>query len=389
MESQSGSHLATSQRRAAISILLNLCLAVVKGIAGFISHSSALLSDAIHSACDVLGSGAAFIGIWVARQNHPSFPYGLYKAETIATLVSSVAILAAAYEIGIHALSGPILMPKVAIAIPVTVVSFAVALSFGAFQVKEGKRLDSPALVADGKDYITDSLTTLVVLIGLVGAKFGYNLDRWAALIVSLFVLKAGGELLLMAVKDLLDASIDRDTERDIVRLVESHPRVERVEKVLSRTAGGRFIVDLDVVMNTPSHELADRISDSLETEIQEKFPRVCMARVRSHFHPSPNIKRVTPVASPDGERATHLAKSPWFMVETLDRKTGEVKSREFIENPHANAERKRGFLVGRWLLALHPDQIVVSGDKEGTAIALLKEAGVEIIHTGHSKDKS
>ncbi len=381
MQSQTNAQSSTSQKRAALSIVINLFLAIIKAVAGFISHSNALLSDAIHSACDVLGSGAAFIGIWVARQNHPSFPYGLYKAETIATLVSSIAILTAAYEIGKHAISGPSVMPKVGIALPVTILTFIIALGFGLFQVREGKRLSSPALEADGKDYLTDSLSTAVVLIGLIGAKFGYNLDRWAALIVSLFVFKSGGELLWHALKDLMDAAIDRDTEREIVRLVESHPRVDKVERVLSRTAGGRFIVDLDVVMNTPSHELADKISDSLEAEIQQRFPRVCMARVRSHFHPSPTIKRITPLASPNGELAPHIAKAPWFLIEVIDKKTGKILNKEIVENPHKSVERKRGFLVGKWLLELHPDQFVVPGDKEGTVVALLKEAGTEIIH--------
>jgi len=66
-----------------ISICFNLFLAVGKGIAGVLSGAAALIGDAIHSATDVFTSIAVFVGIWVAGREHPSFPYGLYKAETV------------------------------------------------------------------------------------------------------------------------------------------------------------------------------------------------------------------------------------------------------------------------------------------------------------------
>jgi len=67
-------------------------------------------------------------------------------------------------------------------------------------------------------------------------------------------------------------------------------------------------------------------------------------------------------------------------LLETINRNTHEVISQEYIRNPHWEAERKRGFLVGKWLLEHKPDQIVLQEKKEGTAVALLKEAGVETI---------
>ncbi|MEN8142786.1 MAG: cation diffusion facilitator family transporter, partial [Thermodesulfobacteriota bacterium] len=103
----------TARKYAALSILINLFLAIFKGVAGIAANSPALLSDAIHSATDVLASASAYIGIWVAEKKHPSYPYGLYKAETIATLVIAMAVLIAAYEIGKHAFLGPASIPQV------------------------------------------------------------------------------------------------------------------------------------------------------------------------------------------------------------------------------------------------------------------------------------
>ncbi|MEA2114641.1 MAG: cation diffusion facilitator family transporter [Thermodesulfobacteriota bacterium] len=371
--------LLSARHRAAVSIGVNIALAVGKGVAGVASSSTALIGDAINSATDVLASFAAFVGLWVAGREHPSFPYGLYKAETVATLVTSIAIIVAAYEIGRQAIFGAERLPDVAIALPVAAVSLIVSLLFGLYQSREGKRLNSPALKADARDYLTDALSTGVVFIGLLATKFGYAVDRWAAVVVSLFVFRAGSALLVTALKDLLDASIDRETEREIIQMVEQHPRISRVKQCLSRTAGGRYIVDMDVVMHTPSHRIADHVADRLEELIPQKFPLVVMARIRPHYSADTVVRRLTPVTRPEGEPSPHFVRSPWFLIETIDTAKPKVLKREFVENQHADAERKKGLLVGNWLLSLKPDEVIVPDGHNGTAVVLLREAGVEI----------
>lgn len=382
--------LKAARTRAGVSIGLNISLALIKGVAAVKANSSALLGDAIHSGTDVFASAAVFVGLWVAGRKHPSFPYGLYKAETIATLVTSIAVIVAAYEIGRQALFGPERLPDVALALPVTFFCLVVALTFGLMQMRAGERLNSPALKADARDYLADSLSTAIVLIGLVASGLGWPVDRWAAAAVSLFVFRAGGVLLMMAVKDLMDGAIDRETEREIIGLVEACPRVTRVKKCLSRTAGGRFIVDLDVVMHTPSHKVADQVADRLEDDIPKAFPRVVMARVRPHYGHGEILKRLVPMTGPDGKLAEHVGAAPWFLIETINTKNKSVM-REYVENPYCREKRKKGFLVGRWLLGFKPDELAVAaGDgQQGTAVALLKESGVEIQTVGPDNFKT
>ena len=350
-----------------------------KGFAGVLSGSAALVGDAIHSATDVFASTAVFIGIWVAGREHPSFPYGLYKAETVASLVTAVAVILAGYEIGRQAIFGVPSLPDVTIALPVAAVSFVIALVFGLLQLRAGKKLDSPALQADARDYLADSLSTAVVLISLIVVPFGYNVDRIAAGIVSLFVFYAGCQLFIGAVKDLLDAAIDRETEREIIQYVENYPRISRVKKCFSRKAGGRYLVDLDVILHTPSHKIADLVSDRLEEELLEKFPGLVLARIRPHYAPGEFMKRIIPVESPAGERSQRFATAPWFLVETMTTEGRVVTKREFIENRYKNAEKKKGLLVGRFLLKLKPDEVVAE-NSESVALELLKDSGVEIV---------
>ncbi|NNK85731.1 MAG: cation diffusion facilitator family transporter [Desulfobacterales bacterium] len=369
-----------ARKRAAFSVVLNLLLSVGKGIAGILGGSSALIGDAIHSATDVVGSAAAYVGLWLAGKNHPSFPYGLYKAETIATLITSIAVILAGYEVGRRALLGPNILPDVAITLPVALISLIITFSFGFYQLHTGRKLHSKALQADARDYLADGLSTSVVVFSLVGAYFGIALDRLAAGAVSIFIFWSGGNLLLRALRDLMDEAIDRDTERRIISLVESHPRVESVERCLSRIAGGRFIVDLDVILRPCSLELAHRIGHNLENNILQAFSQVVMTSVKFHCHEPDKFLRITPVKNSKGEIEAHLAKAPLFLLETINRDDGKISHREYIHNPHCHAKTKKGFLVGKWLLGFKPDQVVVLEKKEGTATALLGEAGIELI---------
>ncbi len=375
------SSLAIKRARtsAGLSIGINLVLAIGKGITGIYSNSAALLGDAINSGADVISALAAFIGLSFAGMKHPSFPYGLYKAENIATLITSIIIIIAGYEIGRQAILGPTTYPDITIAMPVALISLAISLAFGFYQLGVGNRLNSPALVADARDYLADSLSTGVVLVSLLGSYFGFNLDSWAAGLVSIFVFWSGGQLLFKALRDLMDEAIDRDSEREIIGLVENNPRVVKVERCLSRTAGGRFLVDLDVVLKIHSYELADRIVRILEKEILEGFPRVVMIRIKALCHKPEHIHRFIPVDGPKGILAKHLAKAPWFLLQTIDSISNDVISEEYIRNPYSMEKHKRGFLVGKWLLEFKPDQVIVAYKKEGTVQALLEEAGVEI----------
>ncbi|MEN8142555.1 MAG: cation diffusion facilitator family transporter, partial [Thermodesulfobacteriota bacterium] len=307
----------------------------------------------------------------------------LYKAETIATLVIAMAVLIAAYEIGKHAFLGPASIPQVGLALPVAFISFVVALVFGLVQQRAGRRLNSPALAADAKDYLADSLSTLVVLIGLLAGWAGFAIEKWVALVVALFVFRAGGQLLLLAIKDLLDVAMDRETEHELIAMIEAHPQIRGVNRCLSRTAGGRVIVEVDVSSRTPYNKMADQIAWQLENEISSKFPRIIMARVRTHYSRPAILNILTPMESPDGKPCSHLGGAPWFLLEKIEQASGEVVAREFIANPYHLETSKKGLQVGKWLLGLKPDVLKLEKEKESTVLSILREAGVEILVTG------
>ena len=104
------------------------------------------------------------------------------------------------------------------------------------------------------------------------------------------------------------------------------------------------------------------------------------MTSVKTHSHEPDKFRRLTPVKKPEGPIEAHMARAPWFLLEIIDKADAKISHREYVRNPHWQAETKKGFLVGKWLLGFKPDQVIVVEKKEGTAAALLSEAGVELI---------
>ena len=85
---------------ALYSTVLNFFLTLAKGGIAVISGSTAILAETIHSLTDVMGSLAVWIGIVISRKKSPTFPWGLYKVENIAAIISAFFILLMAYEVG-------------------------------------------------------------------------------------------------------------------------------------------------------------------------------------------------------------------------------------------------------------------------------------------------
>ena len=85
-----------------------------------------------------------------------------------------------------------------------------------------------------------------------------------------------------------------------------------------------------------------------------------------------------------------HLSSSPWFLLEKINRKNGVVR-REYIENPFWQESKKKGFKVGQWLLSLKPDIMVINPatHKQGVALTLLEQAGVEMITERQRQERS
>jgi len=272
---------------ALLSAGLHIILVVLKYALGSFSGSMALRADAFHSLVDVLSSLGIFAGIKISERKSSIFPYGLYKVENLAALATSLFIFFAAYEIVkevIHADPSAIISN-----IPTAVLGLAVIVIliflFSRYEMKVGKKIGSPSLIADAKHIGTDLLSTAGILIGLLVSLWQPNADRFIAVVIAILIVRLGWTIFADSVKVLLDASINDEVLNDIRKVFFKFSPVKDVTQLSGRCSGRYKFVEAEIVMDIEKLQDAHDISSSIEEEVYDCFPEVDKLLV--HYEPA------------------------------------------------------------------------------------------------------
>ncbi len=354
-------------RVAVCSLLVNAGLVTIKVILSFVTGSLGLKADAVHSFIDIIGSGALILGLIISQRKSSSFPYGMYKVENIVSIIISFLLFGTAYEIAyqalfapseIHAFSGWILVLAAAL-IPVPFL-------FGRYEVGMGKRYNSPSLVADGKNFTADVLSSTVVFFGLLGQYLQVPVDKYAAIIIAALIVKAGWGILVDGMRVLLDASIDFRTLDRIRSVINNDSAVAEVKDVTGRNSGRYVFVEADITLRTPDLERAHKISKRIEQSIAQAVPNV--DHIVIHYEPqhTTKIRYVIPLANHEGLISGHFGEAPYFALVDIDRAKKRVERTEIIKNPHQQVTKGKGLTVANFLVGFKPDTIATREDLAG-----------------------
>src|SRR5699024_1500395 len=187
-----------------IGIIVNIILAILKAIGGFLSGSRALLADALHSASDIVSSVVILFTVKIANKPpDKEHPYGHGKAENIASIIVALLLIVVGIEISIS--SAKVFFGEVPTApsqVALIIVTISILLKEGLFQykIRVGKKYKSTALISDAWHHRSDSLSSIAALIGIGAAMLGEKWDirfliygdAFAGIVVSLIVIKVG-----------------------------------------------------------------------------------------------------------------------------------------------------------------------------------------------------
>jgi len=371
-------------RLALFSLLVNLSLVGIKLTLSYLSGSLALRADAVHSLVDVFGSTALILGIFISGRKSKSFPYGLYKVENLVAVIISLLLFLTAYEIAVEAALGDSSHVPYSGWILVAVAAIVpIPLLFGTYEMRIGKRFSSPSLVADGRQFRADVLTELVVFAALVGQWFDLPLDRIAAAIIAVLIIKAGWEILVSGMRVLLDASIDQATLKKIEDAIEANPEVSAVEELTGRNSGRYLFVEAKVAFRITDLTRAHLASQRIERDIREAVPNV--DRVLIHYEPKPrtHLRYAVALADLNGKISSHFGESPYFALVDFNLKEKQVEGQTILANPYKDMEKGKGLKVAGFLLSNKPDVVVAGESLEGKGPGYaLAEAGVETVKT-------
>lgn len=371
-------------RIAIYSLCINLVLVAVKLTLAAISGSLALRADGLHSLVDAFASVAVLAGLIISGRKAKAFPYGLYKVENMVAVVIALLLFVAGYEIAREAvvwgeqeiISSPWLLGAVAgLAL--------VPLLFGSYEISRGRRANSPSLMAEGRQFQADALSSVVVFFALLGHHLGLPLDRVGAGLIVLLIFRVGWGLLADSTRVLLDASLDAETLDSIRRTILAQPAVTEVKSITGRNSGRYRFVEAEVAVRLTDLERAHELSLSIEEKIRATTPRV--ERVLIHYEPWPKaeIRYAVPLADSQGTVSHHFGLAPYFALITAKATTREILKQEILSNPHHAQEERRGIRVAEFLLGQKVDVVLAHEDMTGKGPGYaLADAGVEIMQT-------
>lgn len=269
-----------------IGFFTNLILTTFKLMAGIIGNSAAMIADAIHSLSDFATDIVVLISFRIVRKppdkNHN---YGHGKFETFATTIIGVALffvgIGILYSGGKNIYLSTILKRNLEspgiIALIAALVSILSKELLYRFTVIIGKQIQSQAVIANAWHHRSDAFSSIGTFLGIGGAiLLGNNwsvLDPIAAIIVSIFILKAAYDISIGSIKELLEESLDKNTNKNILEIIENVNEVKSTHELKTRRVGNKIIINIHVkVKNTLNIVDAHNINDEIERKLKEKY---------------------------------------------------------------------------------------------------------------------
>lgn len=302
---ESSTRARDAARVTVIGSVVNLLLSAAKLLAGITGRSQAMIADGVHSLSDLGTDVVVIFGVFAgARPSDPSHRYGHGKFETLATTIVGLALLAVG--LGIlwsggteiwsffhgEGIGEPGLFPLV-----MALVSIVLKEALYRYTLYEARKIGSTAMVANAWHHRSDALSSVGAGLGIAGAIFlGKSwriLDPIAALVVSVFVLKVGFDITRKGVGELLESSLDDETERKIMEIVEHVPGVREPHNLRTRALGNTIGVDIHIRVD---RNLSVADGHSIASVVEERLRDVFGREMHISVHVEPCPRRLTPV---------------------------------------------------------------------------------------------
>lgn len=273
------------------TIIANVILTVFKLIAGIFAHSAAMISDAVHSASDVLSTIIVIIGVHLAnKRSDADHQYGHERLECVAAVILSVMLAATGAAIGFTGIKKIAAGSYSGLAVPgmlaltAAVISVVVKECMYWYTRAAAKKINSGALMADAWHHRSDALSSIGSFAGILGARMGFPiLDCVASVIISVFIIKVSADIFRDAMDKMTDKACDKALTDEIRSAVLSRDGVLGIDDLKTRQFGDKIYIDVEILADgnlslIEAHEIAENV----HSEIESRFPTVkhCMVHV-------------------------------------------------------------------------------------------------------------
>ncbi|VVB66841.1 Ferrous-iron efflux pump FieF [Candidatus Norongarragalina meridionalis] len=283
--------MAEKLRAASVSIIANVFLIAIKLAVALMTNSIGVIAEVLHSLFDLVASVFAYLGIQKAEQppdrthlyGHERFENMSALVQTLLLVITSVLIIFEAWDRIQH----PVALGMTELGIAVIALSIVIDYLVAKFLHKASDKHGSSALQADAYHFSTDLLTSVAVVIGLIGVRMGFTIaDSLAAVLVALAMLFISFKIGTESVSVLLDASPPEELMGRIAMDVSKTRGVRGYHSLRARRSGSKYFIDVSVHLDSSySLKKAHAIAQALERKLKRDFPEV--ADVVVHEEPT------------------------------------------------------------------------------------------------------
>jgi len=259
-----------------VSMFVNLSLAGLKFVVGFLGSSQAVIADAIHSLSDITTDIAVIFGVrfWTAPPDI-DHPYGHRRIETIISIIIGIALVSVAIGLGLNAIE-TIRKPSVSqttwIAIIGPIVSVFLKELMYQWTIRLGKELKSSAVMANAWHQRSDALSSIPALIAVAVAAINPAwafVDQIGALIIALFILKVAWNIIWPAISELADRGAPESERLMLTQIAADVCEVREIHGLRTRKLGSKIMVDLHVLVDQnisvrAGHDISEKVKEAL-----------------------------------------------------------------------------------------------------------------------------
>ncbi|BCW96198.1 MAG: cation diffusion facilitator family transporter [Fimbriimonadales bacterium] len=290
MHTEAHAHNDTKRRAAVVSLLYNLTATGVKLVAALITGSMSLLSEALHSATDVVASLFAYLGVRMgATPPDPQHPYGHGKAETLAGFGEAILLMVIVGYLlfeGARRLIAGSELQQLEWGVAVMALSTLTSLAVGQYVWRTGKRTQSLALMSNGQHLMIDFWTSLglLVALGVIHFTGWVFIDALLAIAIALWLFRGAWRLAARAFHELIDHALPEHELARIDSILRSEPHLLNYHHLRTRRSGAMRYVEVHIVLpHDWSLQRAHTVADALEKRIEREL---APAEVTIHMDP-------------------------------------------------------------------------------------------------------
>ncbi len=271
-----------TKKASILGILGNIFLFIIKIIIGFISHSQAMIADAVNSGSDIFNSFMTYIGNHVAsKKADEDHNMGHGKAEYIYAMLISITMILLGVKVIYDSVMSIINVEVYNYSIwliVVCIITIVTKLLLYIYTSKVGKKHHNLLVEANSKDHSNDVFITLLTLLSVILSYYHIRyVDGVVGILIAMWIVYTGIMIFIESYDVLMDKTISSETKDQVLAIIDEYPEIVKINHFNATPVGYKYMVNFSIFVDGnlstfESHEIADRLEKDIHKRVEEIY---------------------------------------------------------------------------------------------------------------------